>query len=179
MQIDKLKGRSLVVLGCGYIGSYVAISALRYGMKVTALTRNPERASLLKKSGIQVFEGLLESSDWHSLIDPDQDYVLNTVSAADRSVAGYRVSYCEGSHSIKSWSRKGEIGLYVYTSSTGVYPQNDGSLVDELAQLDDASERSGLLIEAEHLAREVNAKSHYILRLAGIIGPGRTKPEAY
>jgi len=58
----------------------------------------------------------------------------------------------------------------LFTSSTSVYPQTDGSLVDEDSPAEPASETSRILRQAEDLALASGAT---VLRLSGIYGPGR------
>jgi nucleoside-diphosphate-sugar epimerase len=57
-----------------------------------------------------------------------------------------------------------------FTSSTSVYPQTDGSLVDENSPAEPASETSRILRQAED---RVLASGGTVLRLSGIYGPGR------
>lgn len=57
-----------------------------------------------------------------------------------------------------------------FTSSTSVYPQTDGSLVDENSPAEPGRETSRILRQAEDL---VLAGGGTVLRLSGIYGPGR------
>ena len=57
-----------------------------------------------------------------------------------------------------------------FTSSTSVYPQTDGSLVDEDSPAEPDRETSRILRQAEDLAL---ASGGTVLRLSGIYGPGR------
>ena len=69
---------TLTILGCGYIGSALAQSALQKGWKVTALTRNRETAENLEDMGIQkVVAAYLNTDEWHSHLDAHQDSVVN------------------------------------------------------------------------------------------------------
>ncbi len=67
------------------------------------------------------------------------------------------------------------IRKFVYTSSTGVYGQNDGSTVDESSPTVPEAETAKILVEAEQLLLGAAARGLpvVILRLAGIYGPGR------
>src|SRR5678815_5513057 len=58
----------------------------------------------------------------------------------------------------------------LYTSSTSVYGQTDGSLVDETSATEPKSETSKVLVDTEKLLRNCPAIT---LRLAGIYGPER------
>lgn len=170
----------LVIFGCGYVGSAVARQAVARGFRVTALTRNPATAEALRAQGVEVLVTDLSNSAWHARIAGGARYVLNTVSAGGGGIEGYRHSYVEGTRSIVAWAQtRGAAGTIVYTSSTSVYPQGGGAVVDERASHDGVGERGELLLEAERLllpdmgVPPVSAARCFILRLAGIYGPDR------
>ena len=128
-----MAGRRLVIFGCGYIGSAVAQAALAAGARVEALTRNPDKAAALRAAGLaQVVVADLASTTWHAQIAGGPDFVVNCVSSGGPDQ--YWQSYVVGMQSIVSWAAKvGQIGTMVYTSSTSVYPQGEGAVVDETA----------------------------------------------
>lgn len=177
------KGKHFVVFGAGYVGGAVAGEAARLGARVTALTRNPAKVSALAAVGCDVVIDELASDAWHGKILDRADFVLNCVSAGGGGIEGYRRSYVEGMQSILAWARKrGGAGTVVYTSSTSVYPQSGGVRVDEASPVGDAVGTSGILVEAENLLRDTTlavdeagrvCARWFILRLAGIYGPGR------
>jgi nucleoside-diphosphate-sugar epimerase len=164
----------LVIFGCGYVGSAVAVEALRRGWSVTALTRNHARSAELEAMGVRAVCADLAHDEWHAGIPHEQDFVLNCVSSGGGGLEGYWRSYVEGTRSIIEWARHGCAATYVYTGSTSVYPQGNGERVEELSPVGGGSEASAPLLEAERLAREAHKFSRwFILRLAGIYGPGR------
>ncbi len=168
--------KQLVIFGCGYVGSEVARQALGRGVSVTAFTRNHAKAADLRALGCGVVVGDLASDEWHSQIAGGADYVLNCVSSGGGGIEGYRRSYVEGMRSVLAWAKaRGGVGTMIYTGSTSVYPQGGGAVVDETASTANAGERAGLLLEAENLLRanEGACKRWFVLRLAGIYGPGR------
>jgi nucleoside-diphosphate-sugar epimerase len=170
-----LNGKRLVIFGCGYLGTEVARVAVAAGLRVDALTRNPTRASELQLAGVNAVVADLASSDWHGRIAADADLVLNCVSSGNAGFEGYRQSYVAGMRSILGWARRGRAGTFVYTSSTSVYPQTGGAVIDESAPTDGAGETGRILLESESLLREARdaCDRWFILRLAGIYGPGR------
>jgi nucleoside-diphosphate-sugar epimerase len=175
---DSQAGRSLLVLGAGYVGGAFVRDAVGRGLRVTALTRNVEQAAMLRAAGCsQVIEADLASDAWHAAADSPFGFVLNCVSAGRGGATGYRHSYVEGMRSIGHWlARQPRGGTIVYTSSTGVYPQGGGARIDEAAPTDGVGENGALLREAEsELARGARAADWrwFVLRLAGIYGPGR------
>ena len=73
------------------------------------------------------------------------------------------------------WAGKGQVGTYVFTSSSSVYPQTGRRLVDETASCDGVSERGGLILAAEQFGFPGvdSIGRSFVLRLAGLYGPGR------
>ena len=173
-----LSGKRLVIFGCGYVGSAVAQAAIAAGASVEALTRNPGKAAALRALGLaKVVVADLASSDWHGQIAGGPDFVVNCVSAGG-GPDGYRQSYVVGLQSILAWAAAGgaPIGTLVYTSSTSVYPQGDGVVVDESAPAEGATPNGRTIRESEILLQNAPANAvrrHFILRLAGIYGPER------
>ncbi len=172
-----LSGKRLVIFGCGYIGSAVAEAALATGARVEALTRNPDKAAALRAAGLaKVVVADLGSPDWHAQVEPGADFVVNTVSSGGPE--NYRRSYVGGMQSILAWASAdlSPIGTLVYTSSTAVYPQGGGVTVDETNDASGATPNGAIIRESEALLQNASADAcarWFILRLAGIYGPGR------
>jgi len=192
------RDQRFVIFGCGYVGGEMARQALARGLRVTALTRNHAHADKLRDAGVEIVMADLASETWHSEIAGGAEFVLNTVSSGGGGVEGYRRSYVDGMRSILKWAqRRGTVGTLVYTSSTSVYPQDQGVFVDESASTEASDERAQLLLEAERILRQPDRcqagttavpveksgrtdgadafpyRRYFILRLAGIYGPQR------
>ena len=173
-----LHGKRLVIFGCGYVGSAVARAAVAAGAHVEALTRNPEKAVALRSLGLgKVVVAELSASDWHGQIEGGADFVVNCVSSGG-GPDGYRKSYLEGMASILAWAAKGSvpIGTMLYTSSTSVYPQGGGAVVEETAPAEGATPNGKVIRESEILLEHATAaacRRWFILRMAGIYGPDR------
>jgi len=171
------RGKRLVIFGAGYVGSAVAREAVKLGLLVTALTRNPARVSELAADGCEVVIDELASDAWHKKIPGGADYMLDCVSSGGGGIEGYLRSYVEGMQSILAWAGAfGGVGTLLYTSSTSVYPQSGGARVDEAASTDGAGDTARILLKAEALLREASPETlcrWFIFRLAGIYGPER------
>lgn len=172
-----IAGKRLVIFGCGYVGSAVARAALAAGAQVEALTRNPEKAAALRALGLtRVVVAELSSAEWHGQIAGGPDFVVNCVSAGG-GPDGYHRSYVAGLQSILAWAAgAAPVGTLVYTSSTSVYPQGEGMIVDESAPADGGTPNGRTIRESEILLQHAPAaavRRHFILRLAGIYGPDR------
>jgi nucleoside-diphosphate-sugar epimerase len=101
------------------------------------------------------------------------DWVVNCV-AAGGSADNYRQIYLEGNRNLISWLAESPPEKFIYTSSTSVYGQNDGSLVTEQSPARPVADTAKVLVETEQLLlaaqKEIPA---VILRVAGIYGPER------
>lgn len=171
------KNKRVIIFGAGYIGGEVARRAVAGGACVIALTRNEQAAEKLREAGVgQVVVARLDSGDWHEQIEPQADYVLNSVSSAGGGLQGYRESYVGGMRSISEWAADAPahaLGTAVYTSSTGVYAQSNGEIVREDTPVG-GTEKAEILLEAEKALQQTPAFNAWcVLRLAGIYGPGR------
>jgi len=175
--MSSLADKRLVIFGCGYVGSAVAVAALSAGARVEALTRNPQKASALRAAGLaRVVVADLATSDWHAQLEGGADFVVNTVSSG--GLENYRRSYVGGMQSILAWASaaKSPAGTILYTSSTAVYPQGGGVTVDETAEATGSTPNGAIIRESEALLENAPASAcarWFILRLAGIYGPGR------
>lgn len=170
---------ALLVLGAGYVGGEVVRQALVRGWRVAALTRNAEKAAMLRAAGCAaVIEADLASDTWHEAAKRAGPFrfVLNSVSSSG-GPDGYRRSYVDGADSIARWlTTQPRHGTIVYTSSTGVYPQGAGVRVAEDATTDATAGTGRVLLEAEERLKGAAASAHwrcFVLRLAGIFGPAR------
>ncbi len=172
---ENFDGKHLAIFGAGYVGAEVACQAVARGLRVTALTRNPDKAATLRASGVEVIVADLAGDGWHAhpALERGADFVLNCVSSGGGGIDGYRRSYADGMRSVLAWAHRAPVGALVYTSSTSVYPQDGGVLVDENASTEGAGEIGQVLVEAENLLRAWNGGRGFVLRLAGIYGPQR------
>ncbi|MGF1483870.1 MAG: NAD-dependent epimerase/dehydratase family protein [Opitutales bacterium] len=175
MQWADLRGKRLVVLGAGYVGGEAARQAQRAGLEVVALTRNAATAQALEADQVPCVVAELHGKQWHSRIEPEADFVVNTVSSAGGGLEGYQLSYVDGQRSLVEWTRAGQIARAVFTSATSVYPQIDGGWVDEGASSAGCTQAGQLLLEAENVLLQADAplQKRIVLRLAGIYGPTR------
>jgi nucleoside-diphosphate-sugar epimerase len=80
----------------------------------------------------------------------------------------YRRVYLDGARNLLETFPGSKL---LFTSSTSVYAQRDGSLVTEESETKPMRETSRLLLETESLVR---ASGGIVARLAGIYGPGRS-----
>ena len=125
--------RSLLIFGCGYVGLELARQSLNLGWAVTAFTRNIQAARKAEELGAKSVTGILQDREWWDQLSPEYDHVVNSVGAYTPSLEGYHQSYLLGMKSIVDWLEQtnGNVRNLLFTSSSSVYPQTDGSLVNE------------------------------------------------
>ena len=89
----------------------------------------------------------------------------------------YRQVYLQGTRNLIEWLAPNPPKKFVYTSSTSVYGQNDGSQVKESSPTEPLAETAKVLVETEKLLLAAVARNAkfpaVILRVAGIYGPDR------
>jgi nucleoside-diphosphate-sugar epimerase len=103
------------------------------------------------------------------------DWVVNCV-AAGGDAENYRQVYLQGTRHLIEWLAPQPPKKFVYTSSTSVYGQTDGSAVKESSPAEPLVETAKVLRETEKLLLAAVADRKFpavILRVAGIYGPDR------
>ncbi|HYV61275.1 MAG TPA: SDR family oxidoreductase [Bryobacteraceae bacterium] len=166
----------VLIVGCGYVGLPLGAELVRQGHEVFGLRRSAAAEVPLKAAGIRPLAAdVTRPADLAKLPGPF-DWVVNTVSSVRGGVEEYRQVYLEGTRNLIESLTASPPKKFVYTSSTSVYGQCDGSLVKETSLTEPSSETSKVLVQTETLllaaARE-RAFPAVILRVAGIYGPER------
>jgi nucleoside-diphosphate-sugar epimerase len=163
----------VLIVGCGYVGLPLGVELVRRGHEVFGLHRSA--GDSLKSVGITPLAADITRPGTLARLPRDFDWVVNCSATGGGSVEDYRQLYLLGTRNLVEWLAPGA-PRYVYTSSTGVYGQNDGALVDETSPTEPASETAKVLVETEQTllaaVRERNFPA-INLRAAGIYGPGR------
>lgn len=169
--------RRVVIFGCGYVGRELAKAAVNAGWEVWIHSRNGESLTAVAEVPEErKIRANLHERDWHERLSGRWDAVVNLVSSAGGGLDGYKLSYLEGNRSILDWATGVDAKRFIYSSATSVYPQSDGSRVDEedVPAVDQLSANGRILREAELEILESTAFTERVIaRLAGIYGPGR------
>jgi nucleoside-diphosphate-sugar epimerase len=165
-----------LIIGCGYVGKAVALELAWRGHKVTGLRRTAIKDPDLLSAGVEMAQGDLADAATLRALNPGFDWVVNCAAASGGGAEDYRRVYLEGTANAIHWLEGGPVRAYVYTSSTGVYGQDDGSDVDESSAVEPESDTGKVLVETERLLLKAAAARKFpaiVLRVAGIYGPGR------
>ncbi len=164
----------VLIVGCGYVGFPLGVELLRRGHEVFGLRRSA--ADELKAAGIFPLRADVTKLDELKELPRDFDWVVNCAASGGGGVDDYRQIYLEGNRNLIAWLAGIPPQKFVFTSSTSVYGQNDGSVVTEISLAEPEADTAKVLREAENLLLDAAAQKHFpavILRVAGIYGPGR------
>lgn len=159
----------ILLAGCGDVGERVAACLRARGDEVCALRRNPPTRGV---PGIQWLRGDL--TDPATLADlPSGLTGLVYLPAPDaRDKASYRAIYVDGLRHLLDALDCSKLRRTVFVSSSAVYGEHDGDVVDENTPADPQGFNGAVLREAEQVLAD-SVPGAVVLRLAGLYGPGR------
>lgn len=166
----------VLIVGCGYIGIPLGAELVKLGHEVFGLRRSADGDAELAAAGIKPLAGDITRPEDLAKLPGPFDWVVNTVSSSKGGEEEYRQVYLQGTRNLLEWLGPTALQKYVYTSSTSVYGQTDGSVVKESSPTEPASATSKLLVETEGVLLNAALSQRFpavILRVAGIYGPER------
>jgi nucleoside-diphosphate-sugar epimerase len=166
----------VLIVGCGYVGVPLGTELVRQGHQVWGLRRSPLGAAELNAAGICPVAADITRPETLAPLRANFDWVVNCVSSSGGSPEEYRKVYLEGTRNLLSWLRSTPPQKFVYSSSTSVYGQVDGSVVDETSPTAPESGTAKVLVQTEEELFEAVRERGFpavVLRLAGIYGPDR------
>ncbi|NBV87551.1 MAG: NAD-dependent epimerase/dehydratase family protein, partial [Verrucomicrobia bacterium] len=166
-----LRGRSVLVAGCGFVGLAAARLMHQQGWRVTGCTHSKESAAALSGEPFPVLGcDISRESDVDSVLGGlhGADLVLHCASSGKGGADAYREVYLRGAQVLCGVLAPRQL---LFTSSTSVYAQLDGGWVTEESPTEPPRETGRILLETE---RWVLKHGGAVARLAGIYGPGRS-----
>jgi nucleoside-diphosphate-sugar epimerase len=163
----------VLIIGCGYLGLPLGRDLAREGHEVFGLRRSPEPTADVQAAGIIPLAGdITDQADVAALPGPF-DWIVNTVSSSKGGPEQFRRVFIQGTRNLLQRFEKELPRKFIFTSSTSVYGQTDGSQVKETSPAEPAGDTGKILVETENLLLDADPFPAVILRLAGIYGPGR------
>jgi nucleoside-diphosphate-sugar epimerase len=172
----KFPAMRVLIVGCGYVGLPLGKELARQGHIVFGLRRSALAEAELKSAGIMPLHADITQPDSLKKLPRDFDWVVNCTASGGGGADDYRKIYLAGNSNLISWLKDSPLKKFIYTSSTSVYGQNDGSVVTEQSPVEPDAETSKILAETEKLLLAAAQKEKFpavVLRVAGIYGPGR------
>lgn len=169
--IESMVKPRLLCVGCGDLGSAVGQELADQGWQVWGMRRTPDKlpAKIDPVSGdVVTGEGL------DRIAGMAPDVVLITLTPGVFSEEAYRRIFVEGLQNLLSALAGCSPRCVLFTSSTSVYHQQDGSWVDESSPTEPRGFSGRVLLEAERILAGSGLPAT-CLRLGGIYGPGRDR----
>ena len=157
-----------MIVGCGYLGETAADLFFESGWTVLGLCATAKSASCraakpYEVRAVDVTRGFSLGSRWRAV-----DALVHC-AGPDRAVpVAYRRVYVDG---LKNALAATEPRLSIFTGSTSVYAQVDGTWVNEMSEAKPDRETGRILLEAEKIAL---SQGGFVARLSGLYGPGRS-----
>jgi nucleoside-diphosphate-sugar epimerase len=159
----------ILIAGCGDVGGVLASSLLQDGHVVFGLRRS---TSFLPGSVLPI-QADLTDPDTLTQLPADIDRLVFMPTPASRDEAGYEAIFIQGWKNLWAGLQKApERSLVV--SSTAVYGESDGGIVDEETDPRPTGFNGKALLEMEQVAAACT-DNLVVVRISGIYGPGRER----
>jgi nucleoside-diphosphate-sugar epimerase len=160
----------VLIAGCGYVGTALGERLVERGHQVWALRRD---TAGLPASFNKVAADLARPADL-ATIPVDVDHLVYCASAGESSDAAYERAYVTGLGNVLHALQGRPVRRAFFTSSTAVYAQTGGDVVDEQSETIPSHFSGRRTLQAEGVLLASGIPST-VLRCAGIYGPGRTR----
>ncbi len=161
----------IAVLGCGYVGAEFARQAKAAGHEVLGVVRSEASRDKLRAEGLAAEAFDLYAGDW-AMLPKQFDAVVYAASTGGGGPEAYALAYDVGVKRALAWARGVGAEAFAFTSSTGVYRQDDGTLVDEESIVGGAPTADAIL-GGERAVLSSGFTKARVLRFGGLYGPGR------
>lgn len=158
---------NITIIGCGWLGQIVSDKLIKEGHSVRANYRSEETKDSLKKIGIEPFqfEAATEYQSLHKAITENTDVLILSLPPSGLETVDYAITLQNIALEFPEFTR------VIFTSSTSVYPKKEGSFTESYEF--DTTEKLNRIYLAEKGLRSILQDRLTILRLGGLIGPGR------
>ncbi|MCO7545209.1 NAD-dependent epimerase/dehydratase family protein [Stutzerimonas nitrititolerans] len=162
---------SVLIAGCGDVGSRLGLQMSRAGWTVYGLRRE---AAGLPVPILPVAGDLLAGQCPRNWPNAELSYLVYAASASQHDEPGYRQAYVEGLRNVLGWleQRGQRPKRLLFLSSTGVYGQNQGEWIDETSPTEPNGFTGQVMLEAERLALNSGLPAT-LVRMGGLYDPAR------
>jgi nucleoside-diphosphate-sugar epimerase len=162
--------RHVLVAGCGYVGQRLA-ARLQEHFDVTGLVRSAERAAELQRAGIRALAIDLDRVRASVSIPErlDQEAIIYLTPPTVLGESDLRLDRFLHLATVPPHT-------FVYMSTTGVYGDTAGGVVDESSPVQPRTDRARRRVSAEEMTRvwcNERRVRRVVLRVPGIYGPDR------
>jgi nucleoside-diphosphate-sugar epimerase len=163
--IAAMRRPTLLIVGCGDVGLRV-LRLLRARVRVLALSSSPQRVGLLRTAGALPLAGNLDDAASLARLASLADWVLHLAPPPPQGSTDPRTAAL-----LQALARSARVRRIVYASTSGVYGDAGGALIDETRAPRPASARARRRVDAEtrlrHHGRAFGVTAS-VLRIPGI-----------
>ena len=159
----------VLIAGCGDVGSVLAVSLMQAGHVVYGLKR--DTSSL--PGGVVPIKADLTRPDTLTKLPKEIDQLVFMPTPASRDQAAYEAIFLQGWKNLWNGLKQAPLRTLV-VSSTAVYGESNGGIVNEETVPDPTGFNGKVLLEMERLAAACT-DSLVVVRISGIYGPGRER----
>lgn len=154
---------NILILGCGQLGQALAEQLHQAGHQVTAVSRSAKQLS----HGITHLSQDIQHLDLTHL-NTTFDWVYVILSPSERSLFGYQQAYVNTIQPITQALQHHPVQKLIYISSTRVYGQSQGEIVDDTTPPENHDPYAQILRSAELLWSAYWQDKLTIIRLSGL-----------
>lgn len=158
--------KTITILGCGWLGLPLAVKLTRSGWKVKGSTTTPDKLNTLAINNIDPYLVQLKRLDIADPVFFDSDVLLINVPPSLRKQT--EQEYLAQMTKLAQAVTASPVKYVVFISSTAVYPELNKMICD-VNEVDS----DNALYRSELLFTQNTAFKTTVIRLAGLIGPGR------
>ncbi|MBP9837900.1 MAG: SDR family oxidoreductase [Proteobacteria bacterium] len=165
--------KNILILGCGYVGTKLAEGLLAQGnVNLFCVKRSPANLP----QGVKFIKADILSTEDISKLPQKIDYIIYLISADQHTDEAYEKAYVKGIAQVLKYYQveRESIKKLIYISSTSVYGEEDGRVVDEETPTVPKGFSGERIIQGEEIVRN-SGFNYAILRFAGIYGPSRLR----
>jgi nucleoside-diphosphate-sugar epimerase len=158
----------VVIVGCGFLGEVAADLLSKSGWEVLGICARPQSLPPLSSRSsearaLDITVPFAVEPAWRHV-----DALVHCAGPDQATTESYRLVYVQGlRNAVAAFAPR----RVLFTSSTSVYAQTDGSWVNEASETRPHRETSRILLEAEDIALNAGGS---VARLSGLYGPGRS-----
>ncbi|QKJ87754.1 SDR family oxidoreductase [Paramixta manurensis] len=166
--------KRVAIVGLGWLGMPLAMALTARGCQVTGSKTTPDGVIAARKCGIEAYqleltpELVCEADELNALLAVD---ALVVTLPASRTVEGGEY-YVQAVQNIVDSALAMKVPRVIFTSSTSVYGKG-GGVMKESSPLTPETVAGKTLVALENWLHDLPGTSVDILRLSGLVGPGR------
>lgn len=165
------KNLSVGIIGCGWLGTALALSLLEKGISVLATSSKSDNVDKLNQQGIRAQQLTLPADGEQLSQEPIFNQQCIVIAIPPQFKQGRKDYADKVTQLVSAAQHRGYVQRIILLSSTAVYGGLSGT-VDENSLLSLATEKAKVLHKAEQSVLAFNQQA-CVLRLAGLVGPNR------